>query len=39
MTNIGQMMRERNGIHNTILIGFSTYEGTVIAAEEWGAKM
>lgn len=39
MTNIGQMMRERNGIHNTVLVGFSTYEGTVIAAEEWGAKM
>lgn len=39
MTNIGQMMRERNGIRNTVLIGFSTYEGTVIAAEEWGAKM
>ena len=39
MTNIGQLMRQRKGIQNTVLIGFSTYDGTVIAAEEWGAKM
>jgi erythromycin esterase-like protein len=39
MINIGQLVRERKGIQNTVLIGFSTYEGTVIAAREWGARM
>lgn len=39
MINIGQIVREKKGIQNTVLVGFSTYSGTVIAAEEWGAKM
>jgi len=39
MINIGQLVREKKGIQNTVLVGFSTYSGTVIAAEEWGAKM
>ncbi len=39
MINIGQLVRERKGIQKTVLIGFSTYEGTVIAANEWGGKM
>ncbi len=39
MINIGQLVREKKGIQNTVLIGFSTYEGTVIAAREWGARM
>jgi erythromycin esterase len=39
MINIGQLVREKKGIQNTVLVGFSTYRGTVIAAEEWGAKM
>jgi erythromycin esterase len=39
MINIGQLVREKMGIQNTVLIGFSTYEGTVIAAREWGARM
>jgi erythromycin esterase len=37
--NLGQLVREKMGIQNTVLIGFSTYEGTVIAAREWGARM
>src|SRR6184192_2607158 len=34
--NVGQLMRERFG-DETVLIGFSTYCGTVTAASDWGA--
>ena len=34
--NVGQLMRERHG-RNAVLVGFSTYSGTVTAASEWGA--
>ncbi len=34
--NVGQLMRERFG-DETVLIGFSTYSGTVTAASDWGA--
>jgi erythromycin esterase-like protein len=34
--NIGQLARERYG-DDAVLIGFSTYSGTVTAASEWGA--
>ncbi|QIR35641.1 erythromycin esterase family protein [Tolypothrix sp. PCC 7910] len=34
--NVGQLVREKYG-HDTVLIGFSTYTGTVIAASDWGA--
>lgn len=37
MTNVGQLMREEYGKDLTYAIGFGTYEGTVIAAESWGA--
>jgi len=37
MTNVGQLMREEYGKEKTYAIGFGTYEGTVIAAESWGA--
>lgn len=33
--NIGQLAREQHGIHNTYLIGFSTYQGSVTAAYDW----
>jgi erythromycin esterase-like protein len=39
MTNIGQLVREKKGSQNAVLIGFSTYSGTVIASREWGKKM
>jgi erythromycin esterase len=39
MINLGQLVRQKKGIENTILVGFSTYRGTVIAANQWGAKM
>lgn len=34
--NIGQLVRERHP-GDTVLIGFSTYTGTVTAASDWGA--
>jgi erythromycin esterase len=39
MINIGQLVREKKGIQNTVLVGFSTYSGTVIASKKWGTKM
>jgi erythromycin esterase len=37
--NVGQLVRERYGNQDAVLIGFGSYEGTVIAAREWGAQM
>jgi erythromycin esterase-like protein len=34
--NVGQLMRERFG-NEAVLIGFSTHQGTVTAASDWGA--
>ena len=36
--NVGQLTRERHGA-DTILIGFSTYSGTVTAAHDWEAPV
>ena len=36
--NVGQMIRERFG-KEAVLIGFSTYHGTVTAASDWGAPV
>jgi len=33
--NVGQLARERYG-NESVLIGFTTYDGTVTAASEWG---
>jgi erythromycin esterase-like protein len=33
--NVGQLMRERHG-GDTLLVGFTTYTGTVTAASDWG---
>jgi erythromycin esterase-like protein len=33
--NVGQLVRERHG-DNSMLVGFSTYTGTVTAASGWG---
>lgn len=38
MVNVGQLVRERNGPGDVVLIGFGSYEGTVIAADSWGAR-
>ena len=34
--NLGQLARERFGA-GAVRVGFTTYDGTVIAAREWGA--
>jgi erythromycin esterase len=39
MVNIGQLAREEYGINQVYLVGFGSYQGTVIAGEEWGAPM
>jgi len=39
MVNIGQLVREHAGDEKAALVGFGTYQGTVIAAKEWGEKM
>ncbi len=37
--NIGQLARERYGAGQVVLVGFGTYEGTVVAGDAWGAPM
>ncbi|MEO3744412.1 erythromycin esterase family protein [Plantactinospora sp. B5E13] len=37
MVNIGQLARERYGADDVVLVGFGSYEGTVVAAPRWGA--
>jgi erythromycin esterase len=39
MVNIGQLVREHTGENKALLVGFGTYQGTVIAAKEWGENM
>ena len=39
MVNLGQLVRERYGEEDTVLVGFGSHHGTVIAAERWGAPM
>jgi erythromycin esterase-like protein len=39
MVNIGQLVRKHAGDKKAALVGFGTYQGTVIAAKEWGEKM
>lgn len=37
--NIGQLSRKKFGKDSVFLIGFTTYEGNVIAGSSWGAPM
>ncbi|RIJ42800.1 erythromycin esterase family protein [Pontibacter oryzae] len=39
MFNIGQLAREKYGRDNVRLVGFGSYQGTVIAGKSWGAPM
>jgi erythromycin esterase-like protein len=39
MVNIGQLAREHYGINQVYLVGFGSYQGKVIAGDEWGAPM
>jgi len=36
MINLGQLVRDHATEKNAMLVGFGTYEGTVIAARKWG---
>jgi erythromycin esterase-like protein len=35
--NLGQLMRERRGASEVVIVGFSTHLGTVTAASDWDA--
>ena len=37
--NVGQLVREQKGDKDTVLVGFGSYSGRVIAAESWGAPI
>ena len=39
MVNIGQLVRERRGEEDVVLVGFGSHRGGVIAATGWGAPM
>ncbi|MBW8765761.1 MAG: erythromycin esterase family protein [Geodermatophilales bacterium] len=39
MVNVGQLLRERHGTDDVVLVGFGGYRGSVIAGAEWGAQM
>lgn len=39
MVNVGQLAREKWGEEDVVLVGFGSYQGSVIAGEEWGAPM
>lgn len=39
MFNIGQLAREKYGSENVKLVGFGSYKGSVIAGDNWGARM
>ena len=36
LVNVGQLVRERRGEDDTVLVGFASHHGSVIAAEAWG---
>jgi erythromycin esterase-like protein len=39
MVNIGQLVRQGHGPKGVVLIGFGSYQGRVIAGQEWDAPM
>ena len=39
MVNVGQLVRERHGDEGVVLVGFSGYEGEVVAADAWAAPL
>jgi erythromycin esterase-like protein len=39
MFNVGQLVREQRAREGVVLIGFGSYEGSVIAATQWDAPM
>ena len=39
MVNVGQLLRDRHGRDDVVLVGFGGHRGEVIAGREWGAPM
>jgi erythromycin esterase len=39
MVNVGQLVREEYGQENVYIVGFGSYSGNVIAADEWGGPI
>jgi len=39
MYNTGQLAREQYSEQDTVLVGFGSYSGTVMAGNQWGAQM
>src|SRR5690606_22189218 len=37
--NVGQLVRQQKGDEDTVLVGFGSYEGSVIAGDSWGAPI
>ncbi|MFI9228056.1 erythromycin esterase family protein [Streptomyces rimosus] len=37
LVNIGQLVRERHSADGVVLVGFGSYQGSVVAGSEWGA--
>lgn len=39
MVNVGQLVREGHSREDVVLVGFGSYQGSVIAGRSWGAPM
>ncbi|HEX8334109.1 MAG TPA: erythromycin esterase family protein [Segetibacter sp.] len=39
MVNVGELARKQYGEKNVFIVGFGSYQGSVIAAESWGAPI
>jgi erythromycin esterase len=39
MVNVGQLVRERRGAEDVVLVGFGSHRGSVIAGAQWGAPI
>lgn len=39
MVNVGQLVRQQNPQQDVVLVGFGSYQGSVIAGKGWGAPM
>ena len=39
MVNVGQLVRQAHEREGVVLVGFGSHQGSVIAGDEWGARM
>lgn len=39
MVNVGQLLREQHMMDGVVAVGFGSYQGSVVAAREWGDAM